>query len=154
MNWEVLILLILFIPIFLLIRWILNILNFKEKVYRKYIALISSFILTPLLYIGLLTIWGFSISYYPQKTFDKKEWQEKTEERYKMSSDIIKSEILIGMSKEEVTDLLGNDFNSYNNGNNITYELGFVPRLLNIDPDVLDISFEGGKVVKVIQRGT
>jgi len=60
---------------------------------------------------------------------------------------------LIGKTKDEVIELLGDDFYSYDE-NHIVYDLGFVPELLNIDPDVLDIYFENGKVVKVRQYGT
>ena len=70
-----------------------------------------------------------------------------------MSNDIIKSEILIGKTKEEVIELLGDDFYTYNE-NHIAYDLGFVPGLFNIDPDVLDIYFEKGKVIKVDQHET
>jgi len=49
--------------------------------------------------------------------------------------------------------LLENDFYTYNE-NHIAYELGFVPGLFNIDPDVLDIYFENGKVVRVGQHRT
>ena len=95
----------------------------------------------------------FSISYYPKTTFNKQKWDENKEERYKMSKNIIKSEILIGKTKDEVIELLGNDFSTYDE-NHIAYELGFVPELFNIDPDVLDIYFENGKVVRVSQHNT
>ncbi|MGI9527242.1 MAG: hypothetical protein ACR2MS_09050 [Weeksellaceae bacterium] len=70
-----------------------------------------------------------------------------------MSEDIIESKILIGKTKEEITELLGQDFYSYGE-NHIAYELGFVPGLFNIDPDVLDIYFENGKATKVEQHQT
>jgi hypothetical protein len=98
-------------------------------------------------------LWIFSASYYPSNDFDKQEWEANVEERYKMSEDIIESKILIGKTKEEITKLLGQDFYSYNE-NHIAYELGFVPGLFNIDPDVLDIYFENGKVIKVEQHQT
>ena len=70
-----------------------------------------------------------------------------------MSEDIIESKLLIGKTKQEIVELLGDDYYSYNE-NHIAYDLGFVPGLLNIDPDVLDIYFENGKVIKVDQHGT
>ena len=57
------------------------------------------------------------------------------------------------MTKKEISELLGQDFYSYNE-NHIAFELGFVPGLFNIDPDVLDIYFENGKVIKVKQHET
>ncbi|MEZ7504448.1 hypothetical protein [Flavobacterium sp. Arc2] len=120
---------------------------------RKYLAIIPTVILSPLLYIGIIMIWIFSVSYYPKIDFNKQEWNENKEERYKMSNDIIKSEILIGKTKEEVIELLGDDFYFYDESH-IAYDLGFVPGLFNIDPDVLDIYFEKGKVTKVGQHET
>ena len=95
-------------------------------------------------------IWIFSISYYPTSDFDKDEWNSNVEERFIMSEDIIESEILIGKTREEVIQMLGNDFIT-NNESEITYELGHVPGLFNIDPDYLDIKLENGKVISVNQ---
>jgi len=147
------IILILAIPTYFLSKWILKRLNFGNKKNRKIIALIPTIFLTPIIYIGLIYLWIFSASYYPSNDFDKQEWETNVEERYKMSEDIIESKILIGKTKEEITKLLGQDFYSYNE-NHIAYELGFVPGLFNIDPDVLDIYFENGKVIKVEQHQT
>jgi hypothetical protein len=147
------IILILAIPTYFLSKWILKRLNFGNKKNRKLIALIPTIFLTPIIYIGLIYLWIFSASYYPSNDFDKQEWEANVEERYKMSEDIIESKILIGKTKEEITKLLGQDFYSYNE-NHIAYELGFVPGLFNIDPDVLDIYFENGKVIKVEQHQT
>ena len=132
---------------------ILKRLNFGNEKNRKLIALIPTIFLSPIIYIGLIYLWIFSVSYYPSNDFDKQKWETNVEERYKMSEDIIESKILIGKTKEEITELLGQDFYSYNE-KHIAYELGFVPGLFNIDPDVLDIYFENGKVTKVEQHQT
>jgi len=147
------IILILAIPTYFLSKWILKKLNFGNDKNRKFIALIPTIFLSPIIYIGLIYLWIFSVSYYPSNDFDKQVWEINIEERYKMSEDIIESKILIGKTKEEITELLGQDFYSYNE-NHIAYELGFVPGLFNIDPDVLDIYFENGKVTKVEQHQT
>jgi hypothetical protein len=147
------IILILAIPIYFLSKWILKKLKLGNAKNRKYLAIIPSIILSPLLYVGIIIIWFFSVSYYPKTDFNKQKWNENKEERYKMSSEIIKSEILIGKTKDEVIELLGNDYYTYND-NHIAYDLGFVPGLFNIDPDVLDIYFENGKVNKVDQHET
>ncbi|MEL0645351.1 hypothetical protein V6251_13240 [Olleya sp. Ti.3.14] len=147
------IILILAIPTYFLSKWILKRLNLGNEKSRKLIALIPTIFFSPIIYIGLIYLWIFSASYYPSNDFDKQEWETNVEERYKMSEDIIESKILIGKTKEEITKLLGQDFYSYNE-NHIAYELGFVPGLFNIDPDVLDIYFENGKVTKVEQHQT
>lgn len=134
-------------------KLILKRLNFGTSKKRKIVALISSIILSPLIYLGIIYMMLFTISYYPSNDFDKIKWDTNKAERYKMSEDIIESEILIGKTKTEIFQLLGNDFYSYNN-NHIAYELGFVPGLFNIDIDVLDIYFENEKVIKVSQHSS
>ena len=145
------IILILSIPVYFSTKLILKKLKFGDKRNRKYLAIIPALILSPLLYFGLILIWVFSISYYPKSDFNQKKWKENTEERYKMSNDIIKSKILIGKTYSETIELLGSDFYVYSE-NHIAYYLGFVPGLFNIDPDVLDIFFKNGKVIKVEQH--
>ncbi len=147
------IILILAIPVYFLTKWIFKRLKLGSEKNRKYLAIIPAIVLSPLLYIGVIMLWIFSVSYYPKTDFNKHEWKENKEERYKMSRDIIKSEMLIGKTKEEVIEVLGNDFYMYNE-NHIAYDLGFVPGFANIDPDVLDIYFEKGKVIKVEQHET
>jgi uncharacterized membrane protein len=154
MSIEVpIIILILSIPTYFLSKWILKKLKFGNNKNRKFIALIPTLFLSPIIYVGIIYLWIFSISYYPSNEFNKQEWETNVEERYKMSEDIIESEILIGKTKDEITELLGQDFYSYAE-NHIAFELGFVPGLFNIDPDVLDIYFENGKVIKVEQHQT
>lgn len=149
MSPEVPIIILVFaIPIYFLSKWVLKKMDIGDNQNRKYIAVIPAIILSPLLYIGIIMIWVFSISYYPNVTFNKQKWDSNYEERYKMSKDIIKSDILIGKTKDEIIELLGNDFYAYDK-NHISYELGFVPELFNIDPVFLDIYFENGKVIKV-----
>jgi len=143
--------LILAIPFYFFSKWILKKLKLGNNRNRKYFAIIPTVIVSPLLYIGIITIWLYSISYYPKTTFDKQKWDEQIKERYKMSEDIMKSEILIGKNKAEVIELLGEYFYRYDE-NYISYYLGFVPGFFNFDPDVLDIYFKNGKAVSINQR--
>jgi len=148
-----LIILILAIPVYFLSNWILKKFKFGNDKNRKFLAIIPTIIIGPILYVGIIMIWIFSISYYPKTDFNKQKWESNKEERYKMSNDIIKNELLIGKTKDEVINLLGNEFYKYDD-NHIAYDLGFLPGLFNIDPDVLDIYFENGKVIKVGQHET
>ncbi|AEH00030.1 hypothetical protein [Lacinutrix sp. 5H-3-7-4] len=141
------------IPTYLFFNWVLKKWNIGNKSNRKFIAIIPAICLSPLLYISIIYIWFFTASYYPTTNFNKNEWHTNTTERYKMSQDIIESDLLIGKTQKEVSNLLGDDFYIYNS-NHIAYQLGFVPGLFNIDPDVLDIYFENGIVVKVSQHET
>jgi hypothetical protein len=148
-----LIILILAIPVYFLSNWILKKFKLGNDNNRKFLAIIPTIIIGPILYVGIIMIWIFSISYYPKTDFNKQKWESNKEERYKMSNDIIKNELLIGKTKDEVINLLGNEFYKYDD-NHIAYDLGFLPGLFNIDPDVLDIYFENGKVIKVGQHET
>ena len=93
------------------------------------------------------------MSYHPTHDFDKEKWFADKETRYNLSEDIIESEMLIGKTKSEVRQILG-DENNTDQSDNWSYYLGFKPGFANIDPDVLDIEFKDGKVIKVGQHET
>lgn len=144
------ILLIIAVPTYFICLWRLKKLQAGTSKNRKWLALIPTLILSPAIYVGLFVIWMFSIHYYPTKDFDQTEWTSNTTERYTMSEDIIESRMLIGKTHTEVMDILGTDY-SYRSESRITYELGFVPGLFNIDPDYLEIKLEDGIVKSVAQ---
>ena len=98
-------------------------------------------------------IWIFSITFYISDNFNQEEWKHNEYERYRMTEDIIENQILLGKTKNEIIELLGNDYNICNE-NEITYFIGQVPGLFNIDPSVLSIHFKNGKVIKVTQYET
>lgn len=148
-----LLILILAIPVYFLSIWFLKKFKLGKEKNRKFLAIIPAIILSPILFGGIILLWIFSISYYPKTDFNKQEWASNKEERYKMSNDIMESNLLIGKTKDEVISLMGNDFYKYDD-NHIAYDLGFVPGLFKIDPDVLDIYFKNGKVFKVGQHET
>lgn len=152
MSPEVLIIiLVLTIPIYFFCLWFLRKLKIGNEHNRRYIAIIPTVVFSPIVYVGLFIIWFFSITYYPNKDFDRDEWNSNVEKRYEMSEDIMASNILIGKKRDEVIVLLGSDFYAHGE-NNISYELGYVPGLWKIDPDYIDIYFENGKVTKVEQH--
>ena len=97
--------------------------------------------------------WIFSISYYPSKDFDRQKWISDKEKRYELSEEIIESEMLIGKTKAEVKQILGDEENT-DDSDLWNYYLGFKPQLFGIDPDVLVIEFKNGIVIKVGQHET
>lgn len=154
MSLEILLIIfIIAIPTYFFCKWMMDRLSVGNKEKRRFLALIPTVVLSPLLYVGLILIWIFTVSYYPSNKFDKLQWDTNTEERYKMSEDIIESKMLLGKTKPEIVTLLGDEYYSYSE-NHIAYTLGFVPGLITIDPDVLDIYFENGVVTKVGQHRT
>jgi hypothetical protein len=148
---AILFILILSIPIYFVCKWCLKKLKLGNDKNRKLIVILPTIILSPIIYSAVITLWIFSISYYPKLDFNQQIWNSSIEDRYKMSKDIIESKILIGKTKEEVVTVLGNKY-VFNNEGSLSYELGFVPGLLNIDPSFLIIEFESGIVKKAYQH--
>ena len=141
--------LILGIPVFFLLRRISRKLIKNDRI-RKTIIWIATLICTPLIYIGLIILWISISSYYPTNDFNKIKWDTDKDKRYEMSDDLIKSKILIGKTKQDVIKILGNGDNNLES-NTWYYGLGFAPRFMTIDPDVLIIEFTGEKVSEVRQ---
>ena len=90
---------------------------------------------------------------YTEIPFDNEIWKADKENRFIMSKDLIDSGILIGKNLNEVTELLGDEYDSYSE-NTISYYLGFIPSPGNLDPDLLELTFENDKVIKIRQHGT
>jgi outer membrane protein assembly factor BamE (lipoprotein component of BamABCDE complex) len=146
------ILILLVIPTYYICRWLLKKYIQVEKT-RKIASWTTTIIATPIIYFGIILLWLFSMSYHPTNDFDKQKWFANKETRYEISEDIIKNKMLIGKTKSEVRQLLGDEGNN-NESNHWDYYLGFRPGIANIDPDVLDIEFKDGKVFKVGQHET
>lgn len=137
------------IPVFYLVRWILTKFKLRSDKRREYIAILPTIILSPILYLAILFVVLFVYAYYPKEAFNRLEWINNPQERYEMSENIIESNMLIGKSKDEVIKLLGSDYSVSNDS--IYYYIGMLPGLFRLEPDILDIYFEGGKVVRVVQ---
>lgn len=130
---------------------------FRNKMMSKPKMVIASwvaaFCTAPFVYVAIIFIWVSIINYYPSNDFNQSNWLAEKEKRYELSEDIIESRLLIGKSKAEVKQLLGDEENN-ELSDDWHYDLGFKPSLLGIDPDVLDVYFQNGKVVKVGQHET
>lgn len=120
-------------------------LKFLKKNPLKILITIS---LTPLIYISLILLFIFYTSYYPNRKFDQRNWISNEEKRYEMANNLIESKILIAKTKKEIVEFLGSTDTS---GVNVYYDIGFLPGLINIDPDILLVEFKNGKVIKVTQ---
>ncbi|MBK7232934.1 MAG: hypothetical protein IPH93_11910 [Saprospiraceae bacterium] len=144
------ILMVLCIPTFIFCRWFFKKFIKVDRT-RKIATLTATLIATPLIYFSIIMLWLFSISYHPTHDFDKEKWFADKETRYELSEDIIESEMLIGKTKSEVRQILGDEGNT-DESDQWYYYLGFRPGFGNIDPDVLDIEFKDGKVINVGQH--
>lgn len=146
------ILIILAIPIYLFwLRLLRNVIIQEKR--KKFIVLIITVITIPIIYVVIIFSLLTGIYYYPDRDFDKEQWFNNKEKRYELSHDIIESRMLIGKTKNEVQQILGNEYSS-DGEDHWMYELGFRPQLSAIDPDVLDVIFINGKVVRVGQHET
>jgi hypothetical protein len=148
----IIILVILAGPIFFIWKWV-----FKKFVKIEKLSEIATWVVTiiavPLIYIGIINLWFYSMSYYPKQKFIKEKWFSDKEKRYELSQDLIKSQKLIGKTKAQVYQLLGDEGNS-DSSDYWTYYLGFRPAFANIDVDLLDIEFKNGVVINVSQHET
>ncbi len=105
----------------------------------------------PIFYVVIVLIFFYISEYYPNKNFDQKQWFANKDERYEYSENIIESKILVGKTKTQVRQILGDEGNN-DKDNDWYYDLGFRPEFANIDPDNLEITFKNGKVTAVIQN--
>ncbi|TXE05130.1 hypothetical protein [Algoriphagus aquimarinus] len=154
MSIEVpIIILILGAIIFFSIKWILTRFNLFNPNWRNEISFGLAFILGPIVYVSIFLIFIFTATYYPKKEFDKQLWISNPDIRYEMTGDLIDNNRLIGLSKNEVINLLGEDY-YFSTDTSINYDVGFVPGLFNIDPDVTLIKLRNDKVVEVLQHET
>ena len=138
------------IPFFYLIKWILSKFKLGKEKNRKYIAILPTIVLSPILYLAIFFVILFAYAYYPKEEFNHVEWIKYPQKRYEMSENIIESNMLIGKSKDEVIKLLGSDYSISNDS--IYYEIGLLPGLFRLDSDVLVIYFENNIVVRVGQH--
>ncbi|MCO6358781.1 hypothetical protein [Roseivirga pacifica] len=128
---------------FIVGKWI----NKKRKV-RLIWTLAITPVLSLCLYLIMVMIIIFAVSYYPKKKFDETGWKENIEERYIYASDIVNSELLLGKTKEEVVTILGNEYSTWNKSY-ASYEIGHIPGMFNIDPSFLYIELTSGIVTNV-----
>jgi hypothetical protein len=138
------------IPVFFIWRWIFRKSIIADK--RRKIAVWTATILsTPIVYALVIAGWFWSMSYYPNRHFNKKKWIDNKDQRYEYSNDIISSKMLVGKTKTDVIKTLGDEAN-LDSSDDCYYDLGFRPGIGNIDSDNLEITFKNGKVVAVIQN--
>ena len=124
----------------------------KVDTTRKIATWTATIIATPLIYVGLILLWIFSISYYPNRDFDKQKWFAEKDKRYELSKEIIASKMLIRKSKLEVRQILGDEGDNKDSFNVWTFGLGIRPALFNIDDSYLQVEFDSNKVVNVEQH--
>ena len=90
---------IIFILVFLFVKTIDN---------RKWLSILVSLVLTPIVYFYMFyPILNIFSSYHHQKYFNSEVWIDKPALRYEMTYNILESNTLIGKTKPEIQELLG-----------------------------------------------
>jgi hypothetical protein len=142
--------------VFLIITFILVWLFVKTIDERKWLTLIVSVVLTPVVYFyifyPLLNIFS---SFHHKKHFDAAAWKTKPAMRYEMSNEIVGNDLFKGKTKSEVKALLGtsewygwDDSIKANSPDKWNYNLGFKPGAMNLQQECLELIFKNDTVVK------
>lgn len=142
------ILLIIAIPTFLFCKWLLN-KYIKVDRTRKIATWSATLIGTPLIYVGLITLFMFGMTYTPSKDFDKSQWLKDREGRFQMAGDIIDRKILISKDTNEVKHLLGDPTWRQDAIKAWTYDMGWGGGGLGFLGHYLVLKLNNGNVVEV-----
>ncbi|WP_406684020.1 hypothetical protein N1F78_15200 [Seonamhaeicola sp. MEBiC1930] len=126
---------------------------------RKWVSILISIILTPLVYFYLLyPILNIFSSYHHEKYFKSDVWKEKPAFRYEMVGNLIQDSLLVNISKNQVTELLGksewfgwNDSLKANSKEQWNYNLGFKPGAFNNMQECLEITFKNNMVNNILK---
>ncbi len=117
-----LICIIIAVTTFFFCKWLLK--KFVKTEIRKFTALTIAIVATPLIYLGLIRLLIFWITYTPSKDFEKSQWLTHKEERFQMAGDIIKSKMLVGKDTTEIKQILGDPTWRQDTMNAWTYDMG------------------------------
>ncbi len=124
---------------------------------KKWLNIILAIICTPIMYFYVwYPISTIFLPYHHEKEFDNESWTEKPGLRYEMIDNMIETNFLIGKSKKEIVNLLGNvEWLSWNYASNEydaniwNYGLGLIPGAFKDIKEDVEISFSNNKVSKV-----
>lgn len=125
--------------------------KFPAMRYHNLISGTLALVMATVVYISAVLVWFAAASWYPERDFDQTAWKNSPDKRYEMSAGIIDNQTLMGLSKQQVVVLLGEEDNKPDT-NIWFYSLGIVPSLINIDVDILEIVFVDDRVTAVSQR--
>ncbi|RKE94784.1 hypothetical protein [Ichthyenterobacterium magnum] len=120
---------------------------------RKWLTILVSIILTPIVYFyAFYPFVNIFSSYHHQKYFKAELWVEKPALRYELIDDIIETDTLIGKTKNEIKTLLGNyewlGWNASKKAHDETiwnYSLGIKPGAFNSKKECLMLVFKNNK---------
>ena len=141
------IILIIAIPTFFILRWILK--RFiQNKKTRNLTSIAGTIIIAPILYLILIFAFFSYLFYEPQYDFDKEQWFADKHSRYEMRDDIVESGILKGKSQSEIVEIIGKP-ESNDSIDLWQYDLGMSGAGFGWQFNYLKLTFENGKVTNV-----
>lgn len=144
---------VIFLVVVFIVVWLF--VNTIDK--RKWLTIIVSLVLTPIVYFYLFyPMLNIFISYHHEKHFDADAWEEKPQLRYEMSNQILNDSLLIGKNKNDIEALLGkpewfswDEILQVNSKEKWNYNLGFKPGAFNDMQECLELQFKNNSVKSV-----
>ena len=144
--------------LFLLLNFVLIYLFLKTVDKRKWLVLLISLVLTPVIYFYVFYPFiNIISSYHHQKYFDSDNWKDNPALRYEMIDQMIISEDLQGISTSEAKDLFGkaewytwDDALKQHDSTKWNYGLGIEPGAFNSQKSSAIIRFENGELVEIL----
>ncbi|GAA3589776.1 hypothetical protein Q4Q39_14905 [Flavivirga amylovorans] len=124
---------------------------------RKWVSLLISLVLTPLVYFYIFyPVLNIFSSYHHQKHFDTELWKDKPALRYEMSQEILDKNLFLHKTKEDVETLLGksewfgwNDSLKKESSDKWNYNLGIKPGAFNNMQECIELDFKNNTVVNI-----
>ncbi len=139
------------IPAFFIWKWIFS-RQFKTQRAKVIAALVMAVFTVPAVHVFLIIKQIVSDCSYGRVKFDKAIWISDAENRYLMANDLIDSGMLIGKTKFEVKEILGEGTErNWDNKDLLEYYLGVIPCPFAMDPYILSVEFKDQRVVEVVQ---
>ncbi|MBO6607356.1 hypothetical protein [Psychroserpens sp.] len=144
--------------LFMSIVFILTYLFVRTIDRRKWLTLLVSLALTPVIYFYVFyPMVNIFSNYHHQKYFSSEHWLEKPALRYELSDHMIASDLLIGKTKQDVEGLLGeaewltwDDTLKSHDANRWNYGLGIEPGAFNEEKECLELVFQNEKLTEII----
>lgn len=147
--------LIIFLVVVFIIVWLF--INTIDK--RKWLTILVSLVLTPIVYFYMFyPMINIFSAYHHEKHFDAEAWEEKPQLRYEMANQILvdTTGLVLGKDKKEIKTLLGKpEWFSWseklqaNSQNKWNYNLGFKPGAFNNMQECIELQFTNNTVESI-----
>ncbi len=126
---------------------------------RKWVSILISLVLTPVVYFYVFyPVLNIFSSYHHQKHFDAEAWKDKPALRYEMSKEILDKNLFLSKSKKDIETALGksewygwDDSIKANSPEKWNYNLGFKPGAFNNMQECIEFTFNNNTVESVKQ---